>query len=317
MARCPHPPSRWRHPPHVLSPASRRRCRRGRSLDLDPAKPFPPLQEPHRISRAPRREPQAVLCPHPCGGPLRDTRDPPKAPDCSYLHPGLRGSPGKPGSIPAQSGQQRAQSRRTASRVSTPSRPLWRARQSGQAQVLAGEGGMRGCNPNLLASHTLLSGPTSHWSFNTGPFPVLKTVAGCAWAWGGWEQTLHGDRTETLMARVSLQLQLSINRKKPNQNKTFLSPSSNLLSRDRGGLGPSPPLPYSLKISGDCFSLSAAACPLVPSQTELRWKSIRSQSTPFQVPPGLALTWKVPGEATASSSCEVCSCPQMWPPQLT
>ncbi|KAL6092816.1 hypothetical protein STEG23_016564, partial [Scotinomys teguina] len=49
-------------------------------------------------------------------------------------------------------------------------------------------------------------------------------------------------------------------------------------------------------------------CPLVPSQKEQRWNSIHPQSSPFQLPLGLAVTWKVPGEATASPSSVVCSC---------
>lgn len=44
--------------------------------------------------------------------------------------------------------------------------------------------------------------------------------------------------------------------------------------------------PCSLKISGDC--LYSADFPLVPFQRELRWKSIHSQTAPFQIPLGLA-----------------------------
>lgn len=52
-----------------------------------PSQAFPPLQEPHPISRpptpTPRREPQAALCPHPCvcgGVPLRHSRKTPPKP---------------------------------------------------------------------------------------------------------------------------------------------------------------------------------------------------------------------------------------------
>lgn len=67
--------------------------------------------------------------------------------------------------------------------------------------------------------------------------------------------------------------------------------------RVEGPRDPSPLPPCSLKISGDC--LYSADFPLVPFQRELRWKSVHSQTAPFQVPLGLALTWKAPGEGTA------------------
>lgn len=243
-----------------------------------PSQAFPPnpgatshLQTPH--PHAQERTPGCTLSPPLCvwGGSFETLKkDPSKAPDRSYLHPGLGGIPGKPGSIPAQSGQQRAQSRRTllASRVSTPSRPLGRARQSGQAQVLAGgrRGEKRGCDPSSLASYTLLSGPACHWSFDTGPFLVLKTLAALGPGASG-SRPLHGDRTETLMTWAGLQLHLSI-KAGGGGTTPFLNPSSNPLSRGGGGLGPL--LPTSLfpeDLWGLFFPLCSADCPLVPSQS--------------------------------------------------
>lgn len=118
----------------------------------------------------------------------------------------------------------------------------------------AGEGGSEGVIPNSLASYTLLSGPTSHWSFDTGPFPVLKIVAAPGPGAGG-SKPLHGDRTETLTTWVDVQVHQvhrNISWKTPS-----LSPSSNPLSGMKGAQDPSPPPSYSLKISRDCFSLSA------------------------------------------------------------
>lgn len=150
------------------APASRRRCRGGRSLDLDPAE-APPAPAPEENPRS-HSVPTHVEF-------FRDTLIPSRALDRSYLHPGLRASPGKPGSIPAQSGQPRTQSRRTASRVSTPSRPLRRARQSGQAQVLAWEGGARVQSQCALSLHpSKRTNLSLVLPYRAGPFPVLKTV---------------------------------------------------------------------------------------------------------------------------------------------
>lgn len=273
----------------------------------------------------PRREPQAARCPHPVcvwrGGSFETLKkDPSKAPDRSYLHPGLGGIPGKPGSIPAQSGQQRAESRRTllASRVSTPSRPLGRARQSGQAQVLAGGGGgrgeKRGCDPSSLASYTLLSGPACHWSFDTGPFLVLKTLAALGPGASGSRPLHGGDRTETLMTWAGLQLHLSI------KGGGGRLPFSTLLRTHFFGLegvrDPSSPPRYSLKISGGCFSLSA--------QLTVHWSHPRAEvdqhpSSEHSIP---GSSWSGCNlESAWGSHCLPFLCglflPQMWPPQLT
>lgn len=80
--------------------------------------------------------------------------------------------------------------------------------------------------------------------------------------------------------------------------------------RVEGVWDPSPPPLCSLKISGDC--LYSADFPLVPLQRELRWKSIHSQSAPFQVRLGLALTWTVPGRALPPLFLCGLFLPQIW-----
>lgn len=183
MPGCPHPPSRWRHPSHVLSPASRRRWRRGRSQYLDPVEAFPPLQEPHPllephpISRPPRREPQAALCPHPYGVPLRHSR-PLQSPRPLLPPSWSQGESRQAGQHP--SSVWAAESTKSQDRFSgqypfsSPPAGTSKRTSPSSGGGRAGEGGSEGVIPNSLPSYTLLSGPTSHWSFDTGPFLVLR-----------------------------------------------------------------------------------------------------------------------------------------------
>lgn len=176
-----------------------------------------------------------------------------------------------------------------------------------------GEGGggrERRCNSQFAcflhpSKRTNLSLVLRYWTL-----PVLKIVAAPGPGAGG-SKPLHGDKTETLMTWVDLQVHRNIIWKTP-----FLSPSSNPLSGMEGAQDPSPPPSYSLKISKDCFSLSAQLTVLWAHPRLLRWKSSHSQGTPFAVPLGLALTWNVPGEATASPSSVVCSCHKCGHPNL-
>lgn len=176
-----------------------------------------------------------------------------------------------------------------------------------------GRGEKRGCDPSSLASYTLLSGPACHWSFDTGPFLVLKTLAALGPGASG-SRPLHGDRTETLMTWAGLQLHLSI------KGGGGRLPFSTLLRTHFFGLegvrDPSSPPRYSLKISGGCFSLSA--------QLTVHWSHPRAEvdqhpSSEHSIP---GSSWSGCNlESAWGSHCLPFLCglflPQMWPPQLT
>lgn len=88
---------------------------------------------------------QAALYSHPCGALFRylvplELQIPPTSILVS------RGDHAEPGSEPVGTGRQGVESWDCSS-GRYPSRPLRRARQTGQAQVLAGEGGSRGASP--------------------------------------------------------------------------------------------------------------------------------------------------------------------------